>query len=97
MSKGNICLMSSVPRLVRNLSIPAVRRGSRVAVISPASYPQPERLANGVDALTRLGFLPSVGRHALAKAHHYFAGTAHARLEDLHAAFLDPTVAAIFL
>ncbi len=88
-------MVSSVPP-IPNLSIPAVRRGSRVAVLSPASYPQPERLASGVDALTKLGYLPSVGRHALAKAHHYFAGTEPARLQDLHAAFLDPTVAAIF-
>jgi muramoyltetrapeptide carboxypeptidase len=89
--------MVKLPGLgVRNLSIPAVRRGSRVAVVSPASYPQPERLAKGVEALGRLGFIPCVGRQALAKAHHYFAGTTQARLEDLHAAFLDPAVSAIF-
>ncbi len=89
--------MVKVPGLeVRNLTIPAVRRGSRVAVISPASYPQPDRLAKGVEALGHLGFLPSVGRQALAKANHYFAGSAQARLEDLHAAFLDPAVGAIF-
>jgi muramoyltetrapeptide carboxypeptidase len=81
---------------VRNLTIPAVRRGTRVTVISPASYPQPEKLARGVEALGRLGFLPFVGRQALSKAHHYFAGTARARLEDLHAAFLDPATAAVF-
>jgi muramoyltetrapeptide carboxypeptidase len=81
---------------VRNLSIPAVRRGSRVTVVSPASYPQPERLAKGVEALGRLGFVPSVGRQALSKAHHYFAGTTQARLDDLHAAFLDPAAGAIF-
>jgi muramoyltetrapeptide carboxypeptidase len=79
-----------------NLSIPAVRRGTKVTVLSPASYPQPERLAKGVEALSRLGFLPWVGHHALSKAHHYFAGTTQARLEDLHAAFLDPAAAAIF-
>ena len=89
--------MVKVPGLeVRNLTIPAVRRGSRVAVISPASYPQPDRLAKGVEALGHLGFLPSVGRQALSKADHYFAGSAQARLEDLHAAFLDPAVGAIF-
>jgi muramoyltetrapeptide carboxypeptidase len=89
--------MMKVPELgVRNLTIPAVRRGSRVSVISPASYPQPERLAQGIEALGRLGFVASVGRQALAKAHHYFAGTAQARLDDLHAAFLDPQAGAIF-
>ena len=79
-----------------NLSIPAVRRGTKVTVLSPASYPQPDKLAKGVEALSRLGFLPWVGHHALSKAHHYFAGTTQARLEDLHAAFLDPATAAIF-
>ena len=78
------------------LSIPAVRRGSRVSVVSPASYPQPEKLAKGVEALGRLGFVPAVGKQALSKAHHYLAGNTQARLDDLHAAFLDPTVDAIF-
>jgi muramoyltetrapeptide carboxypeptidase len=81
---------------IRNLCIPAVRRTARVAVISPASYPQPERLTRGVDALGRFGFVPTMGRQALAKAHHYFAGSTQARLDDLHAAFLDPAVEAIF-
>jgi muramoyltetrapeptide carboxypeptidase len=79
-----------------SLAIPALRRGDRIVVLSPASYPQPDRLALGVQALERLGFAPRVGRHALDKAHYYFAGTAQARLEDLHAAFLDPETAAIF-
>jgi muramoyltetrapeptide carboxypeptidase len=78
------------------LSIPAIRRGAKVTVLSPASYPQPDRLAKGVEALSHLGFLPWVGHHALSKAHHYFAGTTQARLEDLHAAFLDPAAGAIF-
>jgi LD-carboxypeptidase N-terminal domain len=75
----------------RNLSIPAVRRGAKVAVLSPGSYPQPEKLAQGVEALSRLGFLPWVGRHALSKAHHYFAGTAQARLEDLLHSSIPPS------
>jgi muramoyltetrapeptide carboxypeptidase len=78
------------------LSTPAAPRGSKVTVISPASYPQPEKLTKGVEALTRLGYSPWLGRHALSKAHYYFAGTTQARLEDLHAAFLDPATAAIF-
>ena len=78
------------------LSTPAAARGSKITVISPASYPQPEKLTKGVEALTRLGYSPWLGRHALSKAHYYFAGTTQARLEDLHAAFLDPATAAIF-
>ena len=76
--------MVKVPGLeVRNLTIPAVRRGSRVAVISPASYPQPDKLAKGVETLGRFSFVPYVGRQALSKANHYFAGSAQARLDDL--------------
>src|ERR1700727_1399447 len=78
------------------LSTPAPPSGSKVTVISPASYPQPDKLTKGVEALTRLGYSPWLGRHALSKAHYYFAGTTQARLEDLHAAFLDPATAAIF-
>jgi muramoyltetrapeptide carboxypeptidase len=64
-------------------------------VLSPASYPQPERLSQGLDALRSLGFEPSVGAHALSKANGYFAGSAEQRLLDLHAAFADPDVSAI--
>ncbi len=81
---------------IRNLTIPAVRRGARVSVISPASYPQPDRLARGVESLTRMGYVPSVGRQALSKADHYFAGSTQARLDDLYAAFADPAAGAIF-
>jgi muramoyltetrapeptide carboxypeptidase len=78
------------------ISLPVVPRGSKVAVVSPASYPQPEKLSKGVEALRSIGFEPSIGKHALGKAHGYFAGNAEQRAEDLHSAFLDPTVRAIF-
>jgi muramoyltetrapeptide carboxypeptidase len=89
--------MVKVPGIeVRKLTIPAVRCGSKVTVVSPASYPQPDKLAKGVEALGRFGFVPSVGRQALAKANHYFAGSTQARLDDLHAAFVNPAADAIF-
>ncbi len=78
------------------LKVPTVPRGSRVAVLSPASYPQPERLSQGVDGLRSLGFEPFLGAHALNKSCGYFAGTVEERLLDLHAAFADPKVRAIF-
>jgi muramoyltetrapeptide carboxypeptidase len=78
-----------------SLRVPAVLRGSKIAVLSPSSYPQPERLAKGIDALRNLGFEPAAGAHALSKAHGYFAGNVEERLLDLHAAFADPAVRAI--
>lgn len=78
------------------MRLPAVFRGAKVAVFSPASYPQPEKLAKGLEALRALGYEPRVGEHALSKAHGYFAGSTEERLSDLHAAFLDDEVRAIF-
>jgi muramoyltetrapeptide carboxypeptidase len=78
------------------LRVPAVVQGAKVAVISPASYPQPERLSQGVDILRSLGFEPLVGGHALHKTNGYFAGNVEERLADLHDAFRNPEVRAIF-
>lgn len=78
------------------LRIPVVSRGAKVAVVSPASYPPPERLSKGVDFLRSLGFEPLLGSHALSKTNGYFAGNVEDRLKDLHAAFRNPEVQAIF-
>jgi muramoyltetrapeptide carboxypeptidase len=78
------------------LKIPAVMRGAKIAVVSPASYPQPERLSKGVEVLRSLGFEPVIGGHALSKTDGYFAGSVEERLKDLHAAFANPEVQAIF-
>ncbi len=77
------------------LRIAAVTRGAKVAVLSPASYPQAERLSHGLDALHSVGFEPFLGAHALSKENGYFAGKTEQRLLDIHAAFLDPGVHAI--
>jgi muramoyltetrapeptide carboxypeptidase len=81
---------------VTRLIAPAAPRGSKVAVVSPGSYPQEETLRAGVERLAALGFVPSIGRHARSKAHGFFAGSESERLEDLHAAFADAEVRAIF-
>lgn len=78
------------------LKPPAVPTGSRVAVIAPASSANPERIEQGIAALRTRGFNPVPGQHALGKHPPYFSGTAAERLADLHAAFADPEVRAIF-
>lgn len=74
----------------------AVRPGARVAVIAPASSANPERIDQGVSALRAKGFDVSLGAHARGKQPPYFSGTAAERLADLHAAFADPEIEAIF-
>ncbi len=74
----------------------AVSKGARVAVIAPASSAKPELIEKGIAALRAHGFEVVTGKHALGKEPPYFSGTAAERLADLHAAFADPEVEAVF-
>lgn len=74
----------------------AVAKGARVAVIAPASSAQPDRIEQGLAALRAHGFEAVASEHARGKHPPYFSGTAAERLADMHAAFADPKVKAIF-
>jgi len=77
---------------------PRLRRGDRVALVSPAGRPPEEQLARGVALLESWGLVP-VAASNLAGAHHradYLAGSDADRAADLTAAWLDPEVAAVF-
>jgi muramoyltetrapeptide carboxypeptidase len=83
--------------VVRKLLKPdAVLPGVRVAVVAPASNAKPERIELGLAELRRHGLDASAGTHTLGKESPYFSGTAAQRLDDLHRAFADPDVRAIF-
>lgn len=77
------------------LKPPALAPGARIAVVSPASSAQPDRITRGIEALRGLGYAAFAAEHAYGKHPPYFAGTREERLADLHRAFADPTVAAI--
>jgi len=70
--------------------------GALVAVVAPASNARPERIELGLAALRRRGYNAIAAEHALGKEPPYFSGTSEERLDDLHRAFADPAVAAIF-
>lgn len=70
----------------------ALSRGSRVAVIAPASSAKPERIDAGIAALRRLEFDAVEGKHLRGRAPQYFSGTVEERLADFHAAFADPSI-----
>lgn len=70
--------------------------GVKAAVISPASTPDAAKVERGMEALRHLGFLPMEAPHMLTRGPLYFAGTAEQRLLDLHAAFADDTIRAVF-
>ncbi len=65
-------------------------------VIAPASSSKSERLARGIEALRARGYDAEFGKYAQGRQVPYFSGTAEQRLADLHAAFADSEVRAIF-
>jgi muramoyltetrapeptide carboxypeptidase len=71
---------------------PRLKRGSRIAVVSPASAAKPELVAAGVDRLRAFGYEPVVMPHALSRGPLYYAGTAEERAADLHAAFAEDSI-----
>lgn len=74
----------------------AVPGDALVAVVSPASTPKADRVDSGLEALRTLGYAPQAADHILTRGPLYFAGTPEMRLRDLHHAFADDEVRAIF-
>lgn len=74
----------------------AVAPGARVVVLSPASSARSERITHGIEALRTLGYNVVASAHACGKLPPYFSASPKERLSDLHCAFADPEVAAIF-
>jgi muramoyltetrapeptide carboxypeptidase len=70
----------------------ALGPGATLAVVSPASTPKPDLVHQGISRLQALGYRTVLGRHALERGPLYYAGTLEQRLEDLHAAFADPSI-----
>ena len=82
-----------IPPVVKPAAVPA---GARVAVVAPASNAKLERIEGGIAALLRYGFEVHPAAHAAGKSAPYFSATAEERLEDLHRAFADQDIEAIF-
>ncbi len=76
---------------------PRLRRGDRVALLTPSSPSNIERIDEGIDVLRFCGVEPVELPTARARAatHSYLAGTDDDRAKDLRAALLDETVAGV--
>ncbi|MFN5364389.1 MAG: LD-carboxypeptidase [Bacteroidota bacterium] len=87
---------ASSSRIKRNPVLPKrLKAGDRVALIAPGSPPSDEKLALALSNLTSLGFQVREGAH-LRKKNGYLAGTDADRLSDLHQAFSDPDIDAVW-
>ena len=80
---------------MKKLKPRALKAGSTLAVVSPASLANAEIVAKGVAELERLGFRVKVMPHALDRGPLNFAGRLEDRVSDLHAAYADADVDAI--
>ena len=74
---------------------PRLRPGDRVRVVSPASTPDCDEVAQGVELLRSWGLVVELGEHVFDQLGHYLAGTDEDRLADLNDAFRDPGVRAV--
>lgn len=72
-----------------------LRPGAAVALIAPASPVSDEKLEKALTNLAALGFRVKEGVSLRAR-HGYLAGPDEARLADLHRAFADPEVEAVW-
>jgi len=70
----------------------ALRPGSRLAIVSPASAAKVELVEAGMERLRGLGYEPALFPNALAREPLYYAGTVAQRVADLHAAFADESI-----
>ncbi|MFF0343158.1 LD-carboxypeptidase [Kribbella sp. NPDC004875] len=74
---------------------PRLNPGDRVRFVSPASTPDRELVAKGVELVTGWGLQVELGEHVF-DSFGYLAGADDDRLADLNDAFRDPGVRAIF-
>jgi muramoyltetrapeptide carboxypeptidase len=73
----------------------ALKAGALLGIVSPASAVKEELVRWGIEELERLGYRTKLFPHALDRGPLNYAGTVADRVDDLHAAFLDPEVDAV--
>lgn len=73
----------------------ALRPGSKICIVAPATEIKPEYVSGATEALRREGFRVEVAPHALGPADGSFAASEEDRREDFRLAMLDPDCEAI--
>lgn len=72
-----------------------LKKGDKIAIVSPAGHIYPEKVAGAVTVLYNQGWQPQVMPHALGVSGIY-SGTADERFSDLEAASPTPTYGLFF-
>jgi muramoyltetrapeptide carboxypeptidase len=98
---GSLAAAAVAPAIFSQKNCPKMHKparlkvGSRVAIIAPASSVSEEKLQKTMSNLTALGLNLRPSDHLRSK-NGYLAGSDEERLEDLHCAFADPEIDAIW-
>lgn len=80
---------------VRYARPPRLRRGDAIALINPGGVVNDAQIERAVTNAESLGLVPRLGRNLRLKYGGY-AGSARERVDDLHAAWRDPEIRAIW-
>jgi len=80
------------PRMIKPK---ALKQGDQVAIIAPASGVAPESFDRALANLEALGFKPKASEHARGRKS-FLSGTDAERLADIHTAFADKDVKAVW-
>lgn len=86
---------TSEAKIHRTVKPARLRQNDLIGLISPGSYVEDSGLEQAVNNLEKLGFRVKLGKHIRAQRG-YNAGTDEQRLEDLHDAFSDREVRAVW-
>lgn len=73
---------------------PFLKKGDKVAIVSPASAVNPDYVDAACRMLSEWGYIPVPGKHCKGR-NGYYSGTAYERLSDLKEAMLEPEIKAI--
>ena len=76
----------------------SLKKGTQIAIISPAGSVEEEQLEKGLDLIRKHGFEPVLGKHVFTKFSngYNYAGTEKERITDLNWAFNDDDIAAVW-
>lgn len=81
---------------MKNIKPKKLQNNDLIGIISPASTPNDlDKIERGVKYLEKLGYRTKVGKN-VGKKHGYLAGSDNERLDDLHNAFFDKEIKAVF-
>lgn len=82
----------------KNIFPKPLKKGAKIAIISPAGAVEPSQLDKGISMIKDKGFTPVLGKHLYTKFSngYTYAGTEKERITDMNWALNDPEISAVW-